>query len=194
MFNCIGKVALTGIGVIDIIPYIYDKCMSLSKIPEYEQTKKSIRFKTNKFLWTDGSMYIAVWHNIPQLNVHANMDVNKYSLIKDNQNVDFEKIENVDFKPIELDLFEEFSTTTARDVIDLDNGKKKTLVRIGEKWFAATSVQAVVDCVRFFRKDIRDARFRLLVGSKAVILNAFVGEEQTPELFVSLLNFDVKKK
>ena len=196
MYNSslVGKVALTGIGVIDIIPYIYDKCMSLSKIADFAEIKKTIKFKTNRFVWSDGGIYIEVTHNIPQLNVHANMDVDKYSLIRDKRQVDFDRFEPSDTNAVDIDLFEEFSTTTAREVIDLDSGKRKTLVQINGKWFAASSVQAMVDCVHFFTRDINDAKWTFLSGVDKYMLNVQYNSKDNTRLVIYLLDFDLKRK
>lgn len=196
MYNSslVGKVALTGIGVIDIIPYIYDKCMSLNKIVDFTEIKKTIKFKTNRFVWSDGGIYIEVTHNIPQLNVHANMDVDKYSLIRDKRQFDFDRFEPNDANAVDIDLFEEFSTTTARDVIDLDSGKRKTLVQINGKWFAASSVQAMVDCVHFFTRDINDAKWTFLSGVDKYMLNVQYNSKDNTHLVIYLLDFDLKRK
>lgn len=157
----IGKVKTYGIPAMDALPYIYDKCASLHKITNYEGVKAVVFFKSGFYFWTDGVMYIRVRHQEPSLNTFAGCALDKYSRRTEQQGQAFE---NFSFKAthrIDVDLFEELSTTTAREVVDLDAKKKKTIIRIADKWFPAKDIQAMVDLIHLYSTDINAAKWSL---------------------------------
>lgn len=188
----VGKTKNYGIPAMDALPYIYDKCVYLHKLKEFDEVKSVVFFKSGVYFWTDGVMYIRIRHQESSLNTFAGCALDKYSRRSEQQGQAYEDYSFESNRSIDIDLFEELSTTTAREVVDLDAKKKKTIIRIADKWFAAKDIQAMVDLVHFFDSDINAAKWSFKAKQDIVVIEAsFKNDEYA--IYILCTSFKEKK-
>ena len=188
----VGKVNFYGIPAMDALPYIYDKCEKLHKDEQHKEIRDLVFFKAGVYYWLDGKFYVRVKHRVTELNALGNVAMDKYARQKEftGDRSDF------DFSPTsrkKVDLFEEFSTTVAREVVDLDSSKKKTLVKIADKWFAASDVQAMVDLIHIFTPDINNAKWFFLQRGNVCCLEAFFEKNKNDSIYILCTSFVIKQ-